>query len=222
MKTWRNIQGLPFLSNYQENTSASVSPLLVFINKSRFFSRVGVRVIKSPRYPDLNLKCASLTSKVQSQNSVPFDHFSFQDLWCWRWSTGIFNRQIQSFLFIKFLWKRADQGSLLWIADWNIFSQWKHRSHGKHRGEGACISWPEGHQVWKYKELREETLLPCSLCQLNPQENALINHLLLQTWLSSPHFMFIIIFLFSSYKHLLGTVNLEACWGDINKPKPCL
>lgn len=36
----------------------------------------------------------------------------------------------------------------------------------------------------------------------------------------APHFMFIIIFLFSSYKHLLGTVNLEACWGDINKPSP--
>ena len=34
----------------------------------------------------------------------------------------------------------------------------------------------------------------------------------------APHFMFIIIFLFSSYKHLLGTVNLEACWGNINKP----
>lgn len=36
----------------------------------------------------------------------------------------------------------------------------------------------------------------------------------------APHFMFIIIFLFSSYKHLLGTVNLEACQGDINKPSP--
>lgn len=48
---------------------------------------------------------------------------------------------------------------------------------------------------------------------------SLITHYFRHDFLA-PCFVFIIVFLFSSYNHLLGTINLEACWRDVNKPSP--
>lgn len=167
-------QTLPSLLITKKQQGILFPCYLAFMNKSKLFLGVGVRWWNHSSVPDLSIKRATLTSVVSELS--PLWSFQLSRTLVLEVVTGIFSRQIESFLFVKFRKgkKKKKESKLtkspycgLWVE---IFLANENTNHRKHWVEGiAFISWPGSYWVLKCKELRG-AFGHCILLQLNPRK----------------------------------------------------